>query len=96
MEELERKNIGIAVMKPFVANNALLHNVATMEECLRYIWSQPVSVVTPGCTTAFQMSRNAEIAKNFRPLNPRDMQNLLTKTEKFKGPQLEGYKRKLG
>jgi len=85
------KNLGITAMK-VLANGWLLRAI-TVEECLRYVLSLPVACAILGCTTLGQLEDNLRVARSFVPLTPEERAALLAKTERWKGPQLEYWKK---
>jgi len=85
------KNLGITAMK-VLANGWLLRAI-TGEECLRYVLSLPVACAILGCTTLGQLEDNLRVARSFVPLTPEERAELLAKTARWKGPQLEYWKK---
>lgn len=84
-----KKNIGVIGMKALggsypqgilVARAGL--NVA---ECLRYAWSQPVSVQVVGITSMEQLREVVELARNFRPMTRQEQQALLDRVREVAG-----------
>jgi aryl-alcohol dehydrogenase-like predicted oxidoreductase len=85
------KNLGITAMK--VTANGWLLRAITVEECLRYVLSLPVACAIMGCTTPGQLEDDLRAARSFVPLTPEEKAALLAKTERWKGPQLEYWKK---
>jgi aryl-alcohol dehydrogenase-like predicted oxidoreductase len=86
-----QKQMGIVAMKIFA--DAMLLRAITVDECLRYTLSLPVSCAIMGMTTLGQLEDNLRVARNFRPLSAEEKTPLLAKTAQIKGAQLEYYKR---
>ena len=68
------RGIGIQAMKVF--GNAFLLRVLSVDECLRYALSLPISCATLGCSSPGQLDDNVRIAQNFKPYTPQEMQDL--------------------
>jgi predicted aldo/keto reductase-like oxidoreductase len=56
----------------------------SMKEALEYVLSQQVSTVIIGCDDVAQVEENAQIAREFTPLNDTNLENLYAKTEVIK------------
>jgi predicted aldo/keto reductase-like oxidoreductase len=85
------KNMGITAMK--VTGNSMLLRVITLDECIRYALSLPVTTAIMGCTTPGQLMDCVRIARSFTPLSLEETKTLLAKTEAIKGPALEDWKK---
>lgn len=85
------KQMGIIAMKIFA--DAMLLRSITVDECLRYTLSLPVTCAIMGWTTSGQLEDNLRIARNFKPLTAEEKTALLAKTANINGPQLEYYKK---
>jgi len=57
------------------------------------VLSLPVACAILGCTTLGQLEDNLRVARSFVPLTPEERAALLAKTERWKGPQLEYWKK---
>ncbi|MDQ2843998.1 MAG: aldo/keto reductase [Acidobacteriota bacterium] len=86
-----QRGMGIQAMKS-TANSKLLHTIS-LKNCLSYVLSLPVHCVAMGCTTIGQIEDDVRIAQQFKPLNEEQLANLRATAAKFKGPQLEDWKR---
>jgi len=89
------RGIGIQAMKVF--GNAFLLRVLSVEECLRYSLSLPISCVAAGASSFGQLDDDVRIAQNFKPYTPQEMQEIaqLAVTAGpggLKGPALEYWK----
>src|SRR6202048_2649021 len=87
---LER-GMGIQAMKS-TANSKLLHSIP-VRDCLSYVLSLPIHCLALGCTTIGQIEDDVRIAQQFTPMSQQQLAELRQKAEKFKGPQLEDWKR---
>ena len=90
------RGIGQFGMKIF--GNAFLLRTFSVENCLRYTLSLPVTAVTLGFTSQGQLVDDVRIAQNFKPLTPEEMDKLragaaLDRFDVIKGPALEYWKR---
>lgn len=85
------RGMGIQAMKS-TANSKLLHSI-TARDCISYVLSLPVHCVALGCTTLGQIEDDVRIAQQFKPLDPERMAALRSEASRFKGPQLEDWKR---
>jgi predicted aldo/keto reductase-like oxidoreductase len=56
-------------------------NVATPEEALRYVWSQPVSTIVSGMQSPQLLETNVALARRFRPMSTEEQAALLAKTK---------------
>jgi hypothetical protein len=68
------RNIGIQAMKVFA--NAFLLRVLSVDECLRYSLSLPISCATLGSSSVGQLNDNVRIAQNFKPYTPEEMKEV--------------------
>lgn len=92
-----QRGIGILGMKIF--GNAFLLRAFSVQDCLRYTLSLPVSAVTLGFSTIGQLEDDVRVAASFKPLTPAEMDALraraaLDRFDVIHGPDLEYWKRK--
>ncbi|MBC7925351.1 MAG: aldo/keto reductase, partial [Bryobacteraceae bacterium] len=87
------RGMGIQGMKS-TANSKLLHAI-NLKDCLTYVLSLPIHCLALGCTTLGQIEDDVRIAQQFRPLSGDEMQKIRARADKFKGPQLEDWKRNI-
>lgn len=87
------KNIAILAMKTNGGGGILKGKSATAEDCQRYAMSLPVATVIRGMPTLEILHKNLEVARNFEPMTPAEMEAMRARTaaEGRKG-DLEGYK----
>ncbi len=85
------RGMGIQAMKS-TANSKLLHSI-TVRECIGYVLSLPVHCLALGCTTLGQIEDDVRIAQRFQPMAQQQMAALRERAGRFKGPQLEDWKR---
>src|SRR6185503_1952321 len=71
-----KKNMGVIAMKTLGAG-AILHNkAATRDECLRYVWSLPISTAILGCQEVTQVESNITQARTVKPMAASEMEQL--------------------
>ncbi len=92
-----QRGIGVLGMKVF--GNAFLLRAFSVQDCLRYTLSLPVSAVTLGFSTIGQLEDDVRVAASFKPLSPAEMDALraraaLDRFDVIHGPELEYWKRK--
>ncbi len=86
-----QRGMGIQGMKS-TANAKLLHSF-TVKDCLSYVLSLPIHCLALGCTTIGQIEDDVRIAQQFQPMSETQLAELRQKAARFKGPQLEDWKR---
>lgn len=92
---LLKRNIGIIGMKSLAFGAIVEHNIAPVEDCLRFAMSTPASTVVSGITNMKQLEQNIGIAKNFKPMTADEIAKLLEKTyDAAQGGKHEWYKDK--
>ncbi|MCS7315591.1 MAG: aldo/keto reductase [Bryobacterales bacterium] len=57
----------------------------SVAECLRYAWSQPISVQVVGITNMQQLREVVELARDFRPMTRQEQQALLDRVREVAG-----------
>lgn len=87
------RSMGIQGMKNFA--NAKLLQSFSVEECLSYVLSLPVSCAPMGCTTLGQLEDDVRFAQQFKPLSSDQMQALRQRAASIQGPYLEDWKRNI-
>ncbi len=78
---LVRRNIGVIAMKTMASGHVLRADVATPEQALRYIWSQPVSTIVSGMESEELLEANVATARAFSPMSAPAQAGLLEKTK---------------
>lgn len=87
------RGMGIQGMKNLC--NAKLLQSFSVQECLNYVLSLPISCTAVGCTTLGQLEDDVRIAQSLEPLPPDQMASLRQRAEPLKGPHLEDWKEDL-
>lgn len=93
--ELVKRNIAVLAMKTNAMGNITKQNVATIAECLRFAWSQPITVLISGCDSLQHVKENIQSAIDFKPMTAEEQEKLLARTAPFKGTDVEKYKKKV-
>jgi uncharacterized protein len=92
---LNRKNIGALGMKSLAGQNARLSRELNVpvKLCRKYAMSLPVSTLICGVQKPEELRSDLEIARNFKPLNEDEINELLdTSREPSKDGHIEQYK----
>ena len=92
VDEAVQRDTGVIAMKTLIFGRLLSFKVATAAEALRWVWSQPVSVLVSGCENLEQLDYNVYLAKTFKPMSEAEQTALLARTEPHKGTTIEVYK----
>jgi hypothetical protein len=71
----------------------LREKLCSIAECLRYVWTLPVSVAVVGMERPELVRRNAQLAREFRPMKDGEKQALLARLAPRAQLALEWYKR---
>ncbi len=93
---LTARNIGIIGMKSVASGAIVKEGIATIEECLRFSMTLPVSSLVSGMNNLEHFRHNLEITRNFMPMSEEEIAALLEKTyEHARGGKHEWYKDKV-
>lgn len=85
------RGMGIQAMKSTA--NAKLLQAIPVRDCITYVLSLPVHCLALGCTTIGQIEDDVRIAQQFKPMDEQQLAELRQRASRFKGPQLEDWKR---
>lgn len=88
----QQNNIGLLGMK-VTAQNALMRNGVTAEDCVRYSLSLPVASMIVGMRSMTVVESCANIARTFKQLTPGEMQGISGKLASLHLPSCLPYKR---
>lgn len=90
-----KKGLGILGMKSNAMGGIGKNKIATIDECLRFAWTQDVNVVVSGVETVDQLEHNVGLCKSFHPMSKQEMTQLLSRTKQgLYGSKVEQYKKK--
>ncbi len=93
---LLKRNIGIIGMKSVASGAIVNEGIATIDECLRFSMSLPVSSLISGMNNLDHLRHNMEVARNFTPMQEDEIAALLEKTYAHaQGGKHEWYKDKV-
>lgn len=88
-----KKGLGVLAMKSNAMGSITKQQVAKIEECLQFTWSQDVDAVVSGVETVEQLEANILTLKTMKKMTPQEISVLLHKTKQGKtGSQVEQYK----
>ncbi len=94
LPNIRKKGLGMLAMKTNAMGPIRKMGIATIEECLRFAWSQDVDTVVSGVETVDQLEQNVLTCKTFKPMSKPEITNLLERTSKTPtGSKVEWYKR---
>ena len=89
------KGLGVLAMKSNAMGGIARNHVATIDECLRFTWSQNVDTLVSGVETVEQLEHNVAQCKAFQPMTESEQAALLSRTKKGPvGVQVENYKKR--
>jgi predicted aldo/keto reductase-like oxidoreductase len=77
---LLKHDIGVLGMKSMGSGDILKSNVVSPIECLHYAMNLPTSVVITGCDSLKVLDQALKAAREFKPLSPQQVQELLART----------------
>lgn len=77
---LIEQGIAPLAMQPMGDSHVLKSGKVTVEECLQYSLSLPVSVVITGCERMEILDQAVRVASSFRPLSQDERRELLART----------------
>jgi aryl-alcohol dehydrogenase-like predicted oxidoreductase len=82
-----KRNIGVIGMKGMGGREGILlgKEALTPDECLRYCFSQPVSVQIVGMTSVEQLKKNVAVARSFKPMGAEERTKLLARVKEIAG-----------
>jgi uncharacterized protein len=93
LPRVRAKGLGMIAMKSNGMGTIRANRIATIEECLRFAWSQDVDVLVSGAETVAQLEQNIAVIKNFKPMSPAEQSAILARTAKGPtGSKIEKYK----
>ncbi|MBI4889733.1 MAG: aldo/keto reductase [Acidobacteria bacterium] len=97
LPEARKKGLGVLAMKSNAMGSITKNNVAKIEECLRFTWSQDIDTLVSGVQTTGQLEDNVLVLKTLQKLSKQEISLLLHKTKQGDtGSKIERYKRPEG
>ncbi len=86
------KGIGVIAMKTLGAGQILQKKAASVDECLRYVWTLPVSTAIVGINQITHLETNVALARTAKPLTAAEMDHLRRRAGSMELAQLEPWK----
>lgn len=95
LPNIRKKDLGLIAMKSNAIGNITKNAVASIDECLRFAWSQNIDTLVSGVETVSELEHNVLACKTFQPMSRQEQQTLLSRTRQGKfGSEVEQYKKK--
>jgi uncharacterized protein len=90
-----RKNgLGIIAMKSNAIGEITKNDVAKIEDCLRFSWSQDIDTLVSGVQTTGQLEHNVALLKTMKKMTQQEISLMLHRTKQGKyGSKIERYKK---
>ena len=89
---LTERGIGVIAMKTSAQARLINDRICTIEECLRYVWSLPVSVAVVGMERPELVRQNARLAREFTQMTDEELTALRDRIAPDADLELEWYK----
>ena len=94
LPNIRKKGLGLLAMKTNAMGPITKNGIATIQECLRFAWSQDVDTVVSGAETPEQLDENVLVLKTLRRMTAAEIAAILARTAQGPhGPKIEEYKR---
>jgi predicted aldo/keto reductase-like oxidoreductase len=94
LPEARKRGLGVIAMKSNAIGAITKNNVAKIEDCLRFTWSQDIDALVSGVETVDQLEQNLGVLKTLKKLTPAEISEVLKKTAQGQtGVKIESYKR---
>ena len=95
MPNIRKKGLGLLAMKSNAIGELTKQKIATIDECLRFTWTQDIDTLVSGAETVNQLEHNVMVLKTLKKMSKAEMTKLLERTGKGPvGSKVETYKRK--
>lgn len=80
LPEAQRRGIGVIGMKALGGKAQFLsHAGVSLEECIRFALSQPISTLVSGMTTVDEVAQNTDVARQFVPMTAIEQEALISR-----------------
>ena len=94
LPKVRAKGLGMLAMKSNAMGEIGKQNVASIEDCLRFTWSQDIDTLVSGVETVEQLEQNIGVLKTMKKMSKEEMTTLLSRTKQGPtGAGVEKYKR---
>lgn len=91
--KVRERGLGLIGMKSNAIGNIGKMRIATIEECLRFAWTQNPNTLVSGVESVDQLEQNIGILKTLKKMSPAEMSSILDRTSKGPtGSGIETYK----
>lgn len=92
-----KKGLGVIAMKSNAMGEIGKRNVAKIEDCLRFTWSQDIDALVSGVQNTSQLEQNVGVLKTLQKMSKQEITVMLHRTRQGKyGPDVERYKKREG
>ncbi len=93
--KVRERGLGLIGMKSNAIGNIRKMRIATIEECLRFAWTQNPNTLVSGVESVDQLEQNIAVLKTLKKMTPAEMTSILERTSKGPtGSRIETYKLK--
>jgi uncharacterized protein len=94
MPNIRKKRLGLIAMKSNAMGQIGKQNVASIDDCLRFAWSQNIDTLVSGVETVEQLEHNVLACKIFQPMSEDEKREMLARTKRgLYGSKVERYKK---
>jgi predicted aldo/keto reductase-like oxidoreductase len=94
MPNIRKKGLGLLAMKSNAIGALTQQKIATIDECLRFTWTQDVDTLVSGAETVEQLEHNIGVLKTLKKMSKAEITQLLDRTKQGPvGSKVERYKR---
>ena len=93
--KVRERGLGLIGMKSNAIGNIRKMRIATIEECLRFAWTQNPNTLVSGVESVDQLEQNVAVLKTLKKMSPTEMTSILERTSKGPtGSRIETHKLK--
>jgi len=94
LPKVRAKGLGLLAMKSNAMGEIGKANIAPIQECLRFTWSQDIDTLVSGVETVEQLEQNVLTLKTLKKMSGEEITTLLSRTKKGPvGAGIEKYKK---
>ena len=94
LPKVRAKRLGVLAMKSNAMGPIRANNIATIEECLRFTWTQDIDTLVSGAETVAQLEQNIGVLKTLKKMSPAEISAIHDRTKKGPyGSKIERYKK---
>ena len=92
LPEADKQGLAVLAMKTLAFGKIPEKKIVPVKQALRFVWSQPVSVLISGVDSLEVLEHNVAVAKTFTPMPVSEQKQLVESTAPFAGKENEVYK----